>query len=80
MAEGMISGIVRANKIPKQNICVTNRSNTERLAELELQYGIKGASPNQICIEDMDVLILAMKPKDAESALSSLKHVFNPIN
>ncbi|MGP0580481.1 NAD(P)-binding domain-containing protein, partial [Paenibacillus peoriae] len=24
MAEGMISGIVRANKIPKQNICVTN--------------------------------------------------------
>lgn len=42
MAEGMISGIVRANKIPKQNICVTNRSNTERLTELELQYGIKG--------------------------------------
>ncbi|MCY9029100.1 pyrroline-5-carboxylate reductase [Bacillus inaquosorum] len=78
MAEGMISGIVRANKIPKQNICVTNRSNKERLAELELQYGITGATPNELCIEDMDVLILAMKPKDAESALSSLKSRIQP--
>ncbi|MGG1498506.1 NAD(P)-binding domain-containing protein, partial [Bacillus velezensis] len=24
MAEGMISGMVRAKKIPNQNICVTN--------------------------------------------------------
>ncbi|MEC1749561.1 pyrroline-5-carboxylate reductase [Bacillus mojavensis] len=78
MAEGMISGIVRAKKIPKRNICVTNRSNTERLAELELQYGIKGVAPDHLCIEDMDVLILAMKPKDAEHALSSLKTRIQP--
>ncbi|ARJ75216.1 pyrroline-5-carboxylate reductase [Bacillus velezensis] len=78
MAEGMISGMVRAKKIPNQNICVTNRRNTERLAELEHQYGIQGIAFDSMKTEDIDVFILAMKPKDAEIALAALKRRIQP--
>lgn len=39
MAEAMIAGIVSGNKIPKEQIFVTNKTNETRLKELENGYG-----------------------------------------
>uniref|UniRef100_UPI0020C13E19 NAD(P)-binding domain-containing protein n=1 Tax=Lysinibacillus sp. D4A1_S13 TaxID=2941228 RepID=UPI0020C13E19 len=69
---------VRAKKIPNQNICVINRRNTERIAELEHQYGIQGIAFDSMKTEDIDVFILAMKLKDAEIALATLKRRIQP--
>ena len=57
---------------------MTNRRNTERLAELEHQYGIQGIAFDSMKTEDIDVFILAMKPKDAEIALATLKRRIQP--
>lgn len=73
MAEAMIAGIVSANKVPSKQIIVSNNSNRTRLIELENKYGIRGVPREQLRLNEIDVLILAMKPKDAEKALLSIK-------
>ncbi|MBM7703696.1 pyrroline-5-carboxylate reductase [Metabacillus iocasae] len=78
MAEAMISGMVQAEKVPANQIIVTNRSNAERLNELETKYGIKGMKREDLVFEDVDVFILAMKPKDIDVALHSIKTHLQP--
>ncbi len=78
MAEAMISGIVHAGKIPCDQIMVTNRSNKERLHELQKKYGVTVAARDALQLDEIDILVLAMKPKDAEKALSSIKHKLTP--
>ncbi|MEH7203447.1 pyrroline-5-carboxylate reductase [Bacillus safensis] len=78
MAEGMIAGIVRSGQIPLGQIYATNRQNQLRLNELTKQYGIQTAAMDSFPFEEMDMLILAMKPKDAEAALESLKSRIQP--
>ncbi|NHH95328.1 Pyrroline-5-carboxylate reductase [Bacillus sp. MB95] len=77
MAEAMISGMVNAKKLPAENIIVTNRSNDARLHELENRYGIKAVKRSELKTDDIDVFILAMKPKGAEEALNELKPQIN---
>lgn len=74
MAEAMIAGIVHSGLIPPNQVMVSNESNYERLQELERKYGIKGLRREKINFEEFDILILAMKPKDAGSVLESLRH------
>ncbi|MFS0636013.1 pyrroline-5-carboxylate reductase [Mesobacillus foraminis] len=77
MAEAMIAGIVDSGLISPSQVIVTNKSNSQRLDELERKYGIKGLHRNNIPFDEMDLIILAMKPKDAENVLTSLKHELN---
>ncbi len=78
MAEAMISGIVAAGKVPSNQIFVTNRSNTARLQQLEETYKIKGLTSQQLNLQNIDMIVLAMKPKDAEVALQSIKDSLQP--
>lgn len=78
MAEAMISGITAAKKISPQQITVSNYSNKERLHFLEKTYGIRGVTRENIHFNDMDIIILAMKPKDAETALHSIRDLLQP--
>ncbi|APH05606.1 pyrroline-5-carboxylate reductase [Bacillus weihaiensis] len=73
MAEAMISGLVKSEKIPAHKIIATNRSNQERLSALEAKYGIKGIKLDSLQFDQIDVFILAMKPKDVDIALDNLK-------
>jgi pyrroline-5-carboxylate reductase len=77
MAEAMISGLVNSNKVPHDQIIVTNRSNQNRLNELELKYGITALKREELDFSKVDIFILAMKPKDVEIALNSLKDSIN---
>jgi pyrroline-5-carboxylate reductase len=72
MAEAMISGIVHSKKISPRNIIVTNRSNNHRLKELQKKYGITGVNRENLDLSNIDIIVLAMKPKDAETSLISM--------
>lgn len=77
MAEAMISGIVASEIIPAKNVVVSNRSNIERLMELENKYGVRGVMKQDLNMNELDIIVLAMKPKDIEIALASLKDQLN---
>lgn len=73
MAEAFISGIVKKGLINKKNIWVTNNSNTERLSCLSEKYGINGTYDLEKLFDGADIAVLAMKPKDAASAVTQIK-------
>ncbi|KUP06923.1 pyrroline-5-carboxylate reductase [Bacillus coahuilensis p1.1.43] len=79
MAEAMIAGIVQSNEIPLDQIIVTNRSNQERLEELNQNYGIKALPLKDVNFNEIDVVILAMKPKDVQKAVDSLELTNNQL-
>ncbi|MFP7296357.1 pyrroline-5-carboxylate reductase [Neobacillus niacini] len=78
MAEAMISGIVQSKKLPAKNIIVTNRSNNHRLKELQRKYGITGVKRDNLDLINVDIIVLAMKPKDAETSLQSFSDSLKP--
>ncbi|WP_423798496.1 pyrroline-5-carboxylate reductase [Neobacillus sp. SAB-20_R2A] len=78
MAEAMISGMVNTGKIPSEQIMVTNRANQGRLQELQDTYGIKGVSREELNFDNIDIIILAMKPKDVESSLQYFSKKLKP--
>ncbi|WLR42112.1 pyrroline-5-carboxylate reductase [Bacillus carboniphilus] len=77
MAEAIISGMIQAEKLPSEHIIVTNKSNQERRNDLENKYGITGVKLDELNLDEIDMVVLAMKPKDAEKALYSIKNQLN---
>ncbi|WP_404332444.1 pyrroline-5-carboxylate reductase [Mesobacillus maritimus] len=78
MAESMISGVITAEKMPANQIYVTNKSNADRLEELHSKYGVNALPQSELPFEKVDLFILAMKPKGAEEALLSIKNKIKP--
>ena len=78
MAESMISGVITAEKMPPERVFVTNRSNADRLEEIHDEYGVCAMPQNELPFEEIDLFILAMKPKGAEEALRSIKDKLYP--
>lgn len=73
MAEALISGIVENQLIKAEQIWVTNRSNKEKLQKLHEQYGVTTTYNNEKMLENTNIVILAMKPKDVASAIIQIK-------
>ena len=73
MAEAMIAGIVNSGLVRPEQVIASNKSNHQRLIELEVQYGIQGVPKEELDLHEIDIIFMAMKPKDAETALRSLK-------
>ncbi|SHN32937.1 pyrroline-5-carboxylate reductase [Gracilibacillus kekensis] len=73
MAEAIIAGMTSNQIVSAQQIIATNHSNKSRLLELEEKYQIKTSQDRKKVIEQSDVLILAMKPKDIKVATAELK-------
>lgn len=78
MAEAMISGIVDSKKVPLSQITVSNHCNKERLETLKKKYIIHAVSQEQLQIVKHDIIVLAMKPKDAEDAIQSIAPLLQP--
>ncbi|MEK0314066.1 pyrroline-5-carboxylate reductase [Cohnella sp. 56] len=75
MAEAIVRGLVDTGAAPAGNITVFNRANAERLAELRANYGVLTATNDaerRDALASADVIVLAMKPKDAAAALKAL--------
>ncbi|PAD19989.1 pyrroline-5-carboxylate reductase [Terribacillus saccharophilus] len=73
MAEGMIAGMNRSDSMRNEQVYVTNRSNSERLYELQERYAITGIPQAEVDWRSMDVIVLAMKPKDITASLIDLQ-------
>lgn len=78
MAEAMVSGFVQSGKVAADDIIVTNRSNHERLVELKMKYGVKAISKDELDYENIDIFVLAMKPKDIDGVLTELSEKLSP--
>lgn len=72
MAEALIGGWVEKSCVRPQQIYVTNRSDQARLQNLQEKYGV-GILPSMSDIHDADLIIFAMKPKDVQSAMASIR-------
>lgn len=72
IAEALIHGWLKKEVVTSENLYVTNRSNKERLTEIQESYGINILENNEWILQ-MDLIILAMKPKDAKVALEQLR-------
>jgi pyrroline-5-carboxylate reductase len=77
MAEALISGILEKNLINKNKLWVTNHSNETRLANLREKYGIQTTYDLEELFEEADIILLAMKPKDAATAIQSIHEHLN---
>ncbi|MEM1503914.1 pyrroline-5-carboxylate reductase [Domibacillus sp. 8LH] len=78
MAEAMIAGIVQNGQWAPEHVIVTNHSNHEKRAALQAKYGIRAMQSGDLPFDQIDFFILAMKPKDADTALQSLKGSVRP--
>lgn len=78
MAESMISGVVTAEKMLGGQVYVTNKSNADRLMNLRTKYGVQALPQSELPFEEIDLFILAMKPKGAKEAFASIKDKLKP--
>jgi len=81
MAEAIIKGLISQSTSSAQNITATNQKNHERLQELAEKYGIQyadNAENKEAAIRQADLILLAMKPKDAVHALEDIRSYVTP--
>ncbi|GLC89231.1 pyrroline-5-carboxylate reductase [Lysinibacillus piscis] len=72
MAEALIQGWIKKEVLTPQEIYVINRSDKERLQFLTQTYGIHSEF-DESTYQQADIIILAMKPKDAVEAMQALQ-------
>ncbi|MFC4101011.1 pyrroline-5-carboxylate reductase [Paenibacillus xanthanilyticus] len=81
MAEAVVRGLINQELAEPSRIAMFNRSNAERLAELQSKYNVRvsSAPEDQLgMLRDADVIFLTMKPKDAAEALRKLGSIVRP--
>ncbi|MFS1512421.1 pyrroline-5-carboxylate reductase [Chengkuizengella sp. SCS-71B] len=80
IAEAIFKRLIQKELFPVQHISVTNQQNQERLNQLSTLYNVQISndlnSKNKL-IQQSDILVLAMKPKDAEKAFHELSPLIN---
>lgn len=72
IAEALIHGWVEQDVIDAKQVYVSNRSNQERLDELTNKYGVNQLKDYK-ALQGADLIILAMKPKDARVAMDAIR-------
>ncbi len=75
MGEALIAGLLQNKLIPANQIAALGR-NAARLNKLKTRYGIEIPMQRE-AIEQADIIMLAVKPKDIEEALLEVKHYTN---
>ncbi len=78
MAEAIISGICRNHTADPAAVAVLNKSDDERLVCLHAAYGVTITGSPQEKLIDADLVILAVKPKDAVSAMEEVSPFIPP--
>ena len=68
MAEALIHGWIKKSVVNPKALFISNRSNKERLQELVEAYDVNLMGDTSQ-LHDADLVILAMKPKDARAAM-----------
>jgi pyrroline-5-carboxylate reductase len=80
IAEAIIRGLLQKEKVESTNILALNRSNHDKLKQLHDRYNIQVSTMCELpsgTIQAADIIVLAMKPKDAAQAIKQLQHVLH---
>ncbi|MFJ7826607.1 pyrroline-5-carboxylate reductase [Psychrobacillus sp. NPDC096623] len=77
MAEAIINGLTKEEKISPTFIHVMNKSDDRQLAHLKETYNVQIVCGQRKALTEADIIFLAMKPKDANNALTSLAPYIN---
>ncbi|EFH82401.1 pyrroline-5-carboxylate reductase [Ktedonobacter racemifer] len=72
MSEAMIKGIVTAGILPAEQIIISNRRHSERLAHLRETYGVRICQEKQAELAEAGMIIIAVKPFDMATALQEI--------
>lgn len=73
MSEALISGMISNQFIKNQSLWITNRCDSSRLATLQQKYQVSTSYDIEELLNGADMVILAMKPKDAGAAMENIK-------
>ncbi|MTH52298.1 pyrroline-5-carboxylate reductase [Bacillus mangrovi] len=73
MAEALISGLINGNVVRPEQIAVCNRSDRSKLMYLQEHYHVTVTEDKKELADRSEILILAMKPKDVEEAVLTLR-------
>jgi pyrroline-5-carboxylate reductase len=72
MAEALMSGMLQEGLFVPSQITITNRSDQERLSYLSERYSINCTYDTRKVIEQANIVILAMKPKDVTEGVTKI--------
>ncbi|GAK40057.1 pyrroline-5-carboxylate reductase [Paenibacillus urinalis] len=75
MAEAIAKGLIARKVVSSEKITMFNRSNQDRLTELQRKYNVTtaaDAASKEAALTQADLIILSMKPKDAAESLRYL--------
>jgi len=78
MAEAMISGLVTKNVVKGGQIYVTNRSENTKLDFLHQKYGVQTTYNLHELFHQPNIVVLAVKPKDANEVLLKICPFIQP--
>lgn len=79
MAEAILCGLLNKKIVKPGQISVTNHNDRFRLHELSYNFGIVASAEEKFkSIQEANILILAMKPKDVKRALEEIRELTNP--
>ncbi|OES44431.1 pyrroline-5-carboxylate reductase [Domibacillus iocasae] len=73
MAEAIIAGALKSGALQADHTYVTNKANDARLRQLAEEFGVQAGYEAGAALQDADIIVLAMKPKDAEAGLESIR-------
>lgn len=77
MAEAIINGLVKKESIAPEFIHVMNKSDVDQLHHLKKTYHVQIVCKEKKALTEADIVILAMKPKDAKVALTDIAPFIN---
>ncbi|MBY6277005.1 pyrroline-5-carboxylate reductase [Symbiobacterium thermophilum] len=78
IAEALIRGMLNAGVVQPEQVLVSNRSDRERLADLNRRYGVRTAGSKGYVVDVCQVVVLACKPKDVAGLLAEVGGRFRP--
>lgn len=73
----LISGILRAKIASKSDIIATTK-HSQTAGEIARDWGVKASTDNRSAVQAADVIILAVKPQQAEEVLNDIKGAMSP--
>lgn len=77
MGSALLTGLIKANLVDPANLMVSD-ANKEQLQTITDRLGIKGCQGNVALAEQVDILVLAVKPWIVKEILPELKPVVKP--
>lgn len=77
MAQALIGGWLSKNLIKPEEIFVSNRT-PGKVKKLVDDFKVNGCSTNEEVVDKSDIVIIAVKPQDFESAIEPIASSFNP--